>query len=320
MTTEDRQRGALWGLAVGDALGTTVEFEPPGSFAPVADIAGGGPFGLEPGQWTDDTSMALCLAESIVERGGFDPADQMRRYVRWWREGHLSATGRCFDIGNQTRAALAAFAATGEPFSGAVAERNSGNGSLMRLSPVAIGFRRDPERAVALGAESSRTTHGSRLCVDSCRYFAGLLVGAMDGADKQTLLSAGYAPAPNASGAQALETRVAAIANGSFRKKQPPDIRGTGFVLDCLEAALWSVWNNDTFESAVLAAVNLGEDADTTGAVCGQLAGALYGKSGIPASWLNKVARPDWLERYANALIEFSKRVMIEGSRVAGGR
>jgi ADP-ribosyl-[dinitrogen reductase] hydrolase len=100
METIDRYRGALLGLACGDALGTTLEFKPPGTFKPVTDIVGGGPFGLKPGQWADDTSMALCLAESLIECKGFDPVDQMRRYLRWYREGHLSSNGRCFDIGN----------------------------------------------------------------------------------------------------------------------------------------------------------------------------------------------------------------------------
>ena len=121
------------GLAVGDAVGTTVEFKAPGTFAPVSDMVGGGPFGLRPGQWTDDTSMALCLAESLIECGGFDARDQMERYVRWWREGHLSSTGKCFDIGNTTRAALSRFEKTGDPFAGSTEPNVAGNGSLMRL-------------------------------------------------------------------------------------------------------------------------------------------------------------------------------------------
>ena len=100
MTAKDRFHGCLLGLAAGDAVGTTVEFRPRGSFEPLVDMVGGGPFGLEPGQWTDDTSMALCLAESLVELGAFDPRDQMERYVRWWTGGHLSSNGRCFDIGS----------------------------------------------------------------------------------------------------------------------------------------------------------------------------------------------------------------------------
>ena len=152
-----RFRGCLVGLAAGDALGTTLEFRPLGSFTPIGDMVGGGPFGLEPGQWTDDTSMALCLAASLIESEGFDPSDQMRRYVRWWREGDLSSTGRCFDIGNTTRYSLSRFVDTGEPYSGPIDPMSAGNGSLMRLAPVPMYFAADPCEAIVRSADSSRT-------------------------------------------------------------------------------------------------------------------------------------------------------------------
>ena len=114
MKLRDRYRGALLGLAVGDALGTTLEFKRPGSFTAITDMVGGGPFNLKPGHWTDDTSMALCLAESLIECKGFDPVDQLTRYCRWWRSGHLSSTGKCFDIGTTTWEALADVLARGE--------------------------------------------------------------------------------------------------------------------------------------------------------------------------------------------------------------
>lgn len=114
----ERYRGALLGLAAGDALGTTVEFSPPGTFPPVTEIVGGGPFHLEPGQWTDDTSMALCLADSLIEKRAFDPIDQLERYVRWYREGYLSSRGACFDIGATVRGALVRFEKTREPYCG----------------------------------------------------------------------------------------------------------------------------------------------------------------------------------------------------------
>ncbi len=133
----DRAVGALVGLAVGDAVGTALEFRAPGTFTPIDDMVGGGPFGLEPGQWTDDTSMALCLASSLVECGGFDPRDQMTRYLRWREEGYLSSTGTCFDIGNTTSRALDTFVQTGNPF-GPVDQDQAANGSLMRLAPVPI--------------------------------------------------------------------------------------------------------------------------------------------------------------------------------------
>jgi ADP-ribosyl-[dinitrogen reductase] hydrolase len=111
-----RYRGCLRGLAAGDALGTTLEFRSPGTFEPITDMIGGGPFGLKAGEWTDDTAMALCLAESLVENQGFDPVDQLERFTLWYRNGHLSSTGICFDIGNAVRQALLRFEKTREPY------------------------------------------------------------------------------------------------------------------------------------------------------------------------------------------------------------
>lgn len=282
----DRYVGALLGLAVGDALGTTLEFKPPGTFRPIDDMVGGGPFGLKPGQWTDDTSMAMCLAESLLECGGFDAGDQMRRYIRWWKEGYWSSTGSCFDIGNTVRAALSAFERTGEPFSGSTLEMSAGNGSLMRVAPVPLFFASDRELAIRMAGESSRTTHGARAAVDACRYFAGLLLGAVSGEPKATLLGPSYSPVPGLWTGEHLHPAVAAVAGGSFHTKAPPAIRGTGYVVDSLEAALWAFATTDDFRSGALAAVNLGDDADTTGAVYGQIAGACYGAEGIPTLWL----------------------------------
>ena len=300
----DRIRGGLLGLAAGDAVGTTVEFRPPGSFAPLTDMVGGGPFGLPPGAWTDDTSMAACLAESLVETGAFDPADQLRRYLRWYREGHLSSTGRCFDIGRTTRAALERFETSGDPAaSGATHPQSAANGSLMRLAPVPLAFARDPAEAVRLAGESSRATHALPVCVDACRYLGGLLVGAVRGETKATLLSPTYAPAPGLWDAAPLHPRIAAVAAGSFLSRRPPDIRGTGYVVDALEAALWAFATSETFEACVLAAANLGDDADTTAAIAGQLAGAFYGAAGIPPRWIEQLALRERLEALADGLV-----------------
>lgn len=307
-TDESRARviGALVGLAVGDALGTTLEFHSPGSFTPIGDMVGGGPFSLQPGQWTDDTSMALCLAESIVEQRRFDAIDQLQRYVRWWQDGHLSSTGRCFDIGNQTHTALSEFRRRAKPHNGPTDAHCAGNGSLMRLAPVAMAWWRRPALAVQLAGESSRTTHGATECVDACRYFAGLLVGAMAGESKSALLSPGYAPAPGLWEASPLAPRVAAVADGSFQRKQPPEIRGTGYVVDCLEAAIWAFASTDSPEAALLRAVNLGDDADTTGAVCGQICGAFYGDQAMPARWRQRLALADTITSLAAALADFA--------------
>ncbi|MDZ7753867.1 MAG: ADP-ribosylglycohydrolase family protein [Gammaproteobacteria bacterium] len=298
-----RYRGALLGLAAGDALGTTLEFEPPGTFTPITDMVGGGPFGLEAGEWTDDTAMALCLAASLVECEGFDLVDQMERYVRWYRNGYMSATGSCFDIGHTVAAALARFESRGNPFAGDRAPRFGGNGSLMRLAPVPLAFAHDPYEAIRLAAVMSRTTHSAAEPVSACRYLAGLMVGALRGVPKERLLAARYSPMPELWDHHPLAPRVDAVAAGSFKTRRPPDIRGTGYVVQTLEAALWAFWTTDDFASGALAAVNLGEDADTTGAVYGQLAGAWYGIDGIPRPWIDRIAMKEQILDLADGLL-----------------
>ena len=298
-----RAQGALIGLAVGDALGTTLEFRTPGTFTPIEDMVGGGPFGLRSGQWTDDTSMALCLAESLIEKETFDPEDQMTRYCRWWREGHLSSTGTCFDIGNTVREALAAFEKSGQAFSGSEDPMSAGNGSLMRLAPIPIFYHRDAEAAIQYAGESSRTTHGAREAIDACRYFAGLVVGALNGASKEELLSPLYHPTDSWQPGQ-LADRVEHVARGSFRPKNA-FIRGTGYVVQSLEAALWAFAHQTSFESGALSAANLGDDADTTCAIFGQLAGAHYGIHAIPKKWIEKISRGLEISIMAESLFEY---------------
>jgi ADP-ribosylglycohydrolase len=302
----ERYRGCLLGLAVGDALGTTLEFQPPGSFTPIQEMIGGGPFHLAPGQWTDDTSMALCLAESLIARQGFDPIDQLARYLRWYHEGHLSSTGRCFDIGHTVRAALVQFARTREPYCGSTDPQSAGNGSLMRLAPVPLAYVRKPKEAIERSGESSRTTHGAPAAVDACRYLGALLVGAIHGVSKTALLAERYTPIPGYWEAHPLVPEVDAVAAGSFRRRHPPEIRGTGYVVHSLEAALWAFSHSASFRDGCLLAVNLGDDADTTGAVYGQLAGAFYGEQGIPASWRMQLAHRPVIESLIAELLVLS--------------
>ena len=308
-TREDRYVGCLLGLAVGDALGTTLEFTSPGSFDPIDDMVGGGPFSLKPGQWTDDTSMALCLAESLIKCGEFRPTDQMERYVRWWKDGHLSSTGRCFDIGDTTRDSLARFQRTGDPYAGSTDSESAGNGSIMRLASAPMFYAADAEEAMDKAADSSRTTHGAQAAVDACRYMAGIIVGALRGEAKDTLLRHAYTPAPGSWDDAPLHPEIADIAAGSFKRKNPPEIRGTGYVVKSLEAALWAFYNSNDFKTGVLLAVNLGEDADTTGAVYGQIAGAYYGAADIPESWREKITLLDEIESYASALREPTRQL-----------
>ncbi len=302
-TERDRFRGCLVGLAVGDALGTTLEFRTPGSFDPVDDMVGGGPFGLEPGQWTDDTSMALCLADSLLECQGMNPEDQMRRYVRWWRHGYRSSTGRCFDIGGTVREALVAYEASGNPLSGPTHKYSAGNGSLMRLAPVPLYFADDPQSAIAAAALSSRTTHGATAAIDACRYFAGLLVGALHGVDREELLAPLYRPGGSYWEPGELAPAIREVAMGSFKHREPPEIKGTGYVVRSMEAALWAFHRATGFRDGCLAAVNLGDDADTTGAIYGQIAGACWGVDSIPNEWSRRITSGNEIQLMADRLM-----------------
>jgi len=303
-----RYRGSLLGLATGDALGTTLEFRKPGTFTPVRAMVGGGPFNLKPGEWTDDTSLALCLAESLIEKEGFDPVDQLERYCRWWKDGHLSSTGRCFDIGNTTAAALMQFRKTREPYPGQTDPYSASNGSLMRLAPVPLFFAAHPETAIELSGESSRTTHGLQVTMDACRYFGALIVGALEGRSKEELLAPLFSPVPGYWDRYPLCEGIQQVATGSFREKEPPEIRGRGYVVASLEAALWAFSRGRSFEEGCLLAVNLGEDADTTGAIYGQLAGAFYGEDATPALWREQLACRDLIEDFAERIFMLSQR------------
>lgn len=304
----DRFRGALIGLAAGDALGAGVEFLTPGSFAPLTDMIAGGTHGLPRGAWTDDTSMALCLADSLLAVGGFDPADQLGRYVGWYRRGERSSTGHCFDIGNATRAALVRFERTGEPYPGDAFPQAGGNGTLMRLAPLPMAYARHPRLALALAVDSARTTHGHPAALDATRYLAALLLDALHGAGRDDLLEGeGHAGALRSSGT--LHPEVQEVADGSFARRSPPQIRGDGYAVRALEAALWALNATPDFAEGALAAVNLGDDADTTGAIYGQLAGALYGLGGIPAHWREAVHLGEELVALADSLHALSASV-----------
>lgn len=260
-------------------------------------MVGGGPFGLKPGQWTDDTSMALCLAESLLEKGDIDERDQMERYVRWWKGGENSSTGRCFDIGNATASALHKFMRDGNPIAGSKDPHSAGNGCLMRLAPVPIRYGKYSQIAQATAFRtSSATTHGAQECLDATVMFGHILADAMDETCKEGLLEG---PDP-----MDYTGKLKRIAAGNYQDKTRDQIRGSGYVVDALEAALWSFHTTDTFADAVLTAANLGDDADTTAAITGQLAGAFYGLEGIPAKWRARIHDGARIEKLARDLAD----------------
>jgi ADP-ribosyl-[dinitrogen reductase] hydrolase len=197
--------------------------------------------------------------------------------------------------------------ATGDPYSGTTDPSRAGNGSLMRLSPVPMAFYPDLDATVAYAAASSRTTHGAVEAVDACRLYAAMIHRALGGATKEEML---WAKPPLSAGSGPLATRIAEIAAGGYRQKHVEAISGSGYAVHSLEAALWAFATTESFEAAILAAVNLGDDADTTAAVCGQVAGALYGVEGIPAHWLERLHMGAEIQRLADQLY---------GLRLGGG-
>ena len=291
-----RAIGALLGLAVGDALGTTLEFSARDSRPRMSDIEGGGPFRLEPGQWTDDTSMALALADSLLACDGLDEHDLMSRFVSWMDEGAYSSNGRCFDIGMTVRAALNRFKRTGDPISGSPDPMSAGNGSLMRLSPIAIRYWDDPVLRADAAARQSRTTHGAPEAVDACVAVADMLAGAIAGKPKGEVL--------RDPGGGTWSGSIEPIMRGSWRGKPRSALQSSGYVAHSLEAAIWCVARTGDFKEAVLLAANLGDDADTVAAITGQLAGALYGYVAIPSDWLGKLTNQGVIFGLARQLVD----------------
>ena len=281
----ERFLGTLLGLAVGDAVSAATQFRRPGSFAPVADLIGGGPFGLPPGGWSDDTAMALCLAESLLEREGFDPADQVERYRRWQREGYLSATGRCLGITAATTRALAAAQWRRQPFSGSHDPRQLDPEPLSRVAPVAMFFFATPEEAACMAGEAARTTSQANTVLAACRDLARMLALALSGAPKSAILAKASTALPQGAG------------HG---------------VCQVLSGAIEAFAATASFREAVLHAANLGGDSDVISAVCGQLAGAYYGAGAIPAAWRAALMRRTLIEACADRLLTHALTRMSE--------
>lgn len=292
----DRRKGSLYGLAIGDALGAAVEFRRPRTFPPVVGYRDGGPHGLLAGQWTDDTSMALALADSIGQKE-WNTKDQLQRYLNWFEKGEYSVNGFCFDIGNTTREALNEFEISGT-LEAESDESLSGNGSIMRLTPVVIKYYNHPSVNLAeYLAESSKTTHASVQCVDACIALGLILKNLMLGCSKEEALDKFVFDSVSL-----CDLVKNVVINYSYRENKT--FKGSGWVIESLEAALWSFYTSNSFEECVLKAVNLGDDADTTGAVAGQLAGAYWGFDNIPQNLIDGLDRKDMIDKYLNLILE----------------
>lgn len=295
-----RYLGALSGLAAGDALGTTLEFCIRDQHPHHTEMRGGGVFNVAPGEWTDDTAMALCLAESLLNRQSFDPHDQLSRYVRWWREGYMACQGRCIDIGGTTLDALQRFERTQDANAGGTQAYQSGNGGIMRLAP-AVMVANSKQEAVSLAVRSSLTTHASPDCLDAAALMGAVLWRLLQGEPLRKVLA--QMPTTPAQG-----DRILALQSGLFCELSREEVSSSGYVIDTLEAALWCCWQARSLEEALVLAANLGDDADTVAAVTGQLAGAAWGVKALPERWLTTLAWRDKIDQLARALYALKQR------------
>ncbi len=306
----DRAKGCLLGLGIGDAVGTTLEFLPRDR-GHVYDMVGGGPFKLKAGEWTDDTSMALCLADAYLANDDFNFQDYADRLCRWYKQGENSHNGRCFDIGNVTRNALEGYLERQLDWYGNDHPSTAGNGPIIRLAPSAIFRRHSLHATWRESAAQSRCTHRAMEALSCCELLGAQLHLALNGADKEETLSAMERP---------LFPRPLIINSGEYKQKTRNQIRSSGYVVDTLEAALWAVWNTDNFRDAILLAANLGDDADSVAATAGQIAGALYGVSGMPQEWVENVAWSEHIQYLARQLFERAPLSYDLDDIVYGGR
>lgn len=288
--TEKRKKGCLFGLAIGDAMGAPVEFMRRGSFVEVKNYCRGGKFRLEACEWTDDTAMALCLAQSLIDSQGFDPHDQMEKYLKWMDCGYMSCRGKAIGMGKIVMRSLIRYRRNRQAYTDIKHEKFSGNGSLMRLAPVCAFYADDLDSGVRYASLSSATTHGSAIARDACRYFSYLIIKLFQGAKKEEIFTYQFKKdLERYFEGDPLHKSLDVVIRGCYKNKSEKGIVSSGYVVNSLKAALWSFYHTDTFEKAILTAVNLGDDADTVGAITGQLAGACYGMDGIPKQWIDRL-------------------------------
>lgn len=278
---KDRAIGAFIGLAIGDALGAPVEFMQRDTFPPVTGMRSGGYFHLNAGEWTDDTAMSLAVAHSLLRVGDVDQRDMMDSFVSWIRDAAYTHTNVAIGLGGTVQKSLRIYAITDDPCAGSTYEENSGNGSIMRLAPVPIFFHQNIDEARSKSIEHSKTTHASDYVIAAVGRLSDIIVNNIHGNKF--------------------------VCPSDIANKSRDQIQSTGFVNHTIEAAQWAVGKTTNFKDAVLLAVNLGVDADTVGAVAGQIAGSLYGYSGIPEEWRSQLIWHDHLVDVAERL--YSKTI-----------
>ena len=296
---EDKIYGSIIGLSIGDAFGAPVEFKARGTFPKVTEYQAGGEFNLPKGYWTDDTSLALCILESINRTKKFDLKSQMENFRRWWRDGFMSSTGFCFDIGNTTKKALSRFETEGKVYAGMETDPAT-NGALMRLAPVCFYFHKSLNQSMIHSMNHTRTTHAALESVEASALLSYILLMTLQAKSKDQILKFTHFE-------YKLQSRINEIKNGSFKIKKESEISGKGLAFDTLEAALFSFYHSDNFLDGLIIAVNLGDDTDTVGAVYGQIAGAYYGLKKIPNTMVTDLHQMSLLMKMIKEFLEIIK-------------
>lgn len=299
---DSKLSGALLGLTVADALGVPVEFRSRTVLDadPVTEMRGYGTYNQPPGTWSDDSTMTWCTVESLTLRQTCDTEDMAERFVRWMMSGYMTPYDELFDIGNATREALERYRteAVWAKFAGLTREQSNGNGSLMRILPMAF-YTRDMEvdERDRLVAEVSSITHRHPRSILACLIYVEIALRLLDGLSAAEAYRAGIAAIDQRYAEHEERSAFERVLNGGLANLRREEIRSSGYVVDTLEAALWCLLTTGSYREAALKAVNLGEDTDTTGAVVGGLAGILYGEAGIPEEWLSQITKLDELQR-----------------------
>lgn len=306
MTNRDRYLGALWGSLVGDALGVPVEFENRRERLqdPVTGMRGFGTHFQPPGTWSDDGSLLLCSVESLTVCRGFDAEDLARRFLAWRRHGKWSATGGVFDIGIATSKALDRHAlGVAAVKCGGRGEYDNGNGSLMRILPLSLAAMKSGDESWL--DDGSAVTHGHLRARLACRFHAGFVRHFLKGGDVKEAFRATQEEFATVLAVTGEAPAFQRLVDPGFSALPEDSIHSSGYVIDTLEASFWCLLRSETFPSCVLAAVNLGEDTDTTGCVAGGLAGLVYGRASIPGEWLGAIPQKGTLDLLFDQFLPF---------------
>ena len=308
MTKINICKDILYGIAVGDALGVPVEFKSRNTIAqnPVTDMIGWGTYNLPPGTFSDDSSLAFCLAEALTQK--FSLLQIGNNFIQWLYHNYWTARGNVFDVGNATSKAIRLLNEGCPPeLAGGTDDSDNGNGSLMRILPLII-YTKDKtiEERYEITKLVSSITHGHIRSVIACFYYLEFARLIINGVDKFIAYTSLQLEIPNFLNSRLINqdeiNLFDRLLKGNIYELSENDIQSSGYVLHTLEASLWSILTTSSFKEATLRAVNLGNDSDTTGAVCGGLAGLIYGFESIPISWLKQTARKDDIDNLAERL------------------